>query len=101
MNDLRKATERGTKAWADVPDATEWVEELRGYDAPQVTPEVTSLNDPTLSVIQMQQAVTKIQNEMRETGNENLDTILLLSSEIRQHLAIVQEWVIERKDNWR
>lgn len=22
--------ERGTKAWADVPDATEWVEELRG-----------------------------------------------------------------------
>jgi hypothetical protein len=30
MNDLRKATERGTKAWADVPDASEWVEELRG-----------------------------------------------------------------------
>ena len=59
------------------------------------------MNDPTLSVIQMQQAVTKIQNEMRETGNENLDTILLLSSEIRQHLAIVQEWVIERKENWR
>ena len=43
MNDLRKATERGTKAWADVPDATEWVEELRGYDTPQVTPEV---NEP-------------------------------------------------------
>ena len=59
------------------------------------------MKDPTLSVIQMQQAVTKIQNEMRETGNENLDTILLLSSEIRQHLAIVQEWVIERKQNWR
>lgn len=59
------------------------------------------MNDPTLSVIQMQQAVTKIQNEMRETGQENLDTILLLSSEIRQHLAIVQEWVIERKENWR
>lgn len=59
------------------------------------------MNDPTLSVIQMQQAVTKIQNEMRETGNENLDTILLLSGEIRQHLAIVQEWVIERKENWR
>ena len=59
------------------------------------------MKDPTLSVIQMQQAVTKIQNEMRETGNENLDTILLLSSEIRQHLAIVQEWVIERKEKWR
>ena len=59
------------------------------------------MNDPTLSVIQMQQAVTKIQNEMRETGQENLDTILLLSAEIRQHLAIVQEWVIERKENWR
>jgi len=59
------------------------------------------LNDPTLSVIQMQQAVTKIQNEMCKTGQENLDTILLLSSEIRQHLAIVQEWVIERKENWR
>lgn len=59
------------------------------------------MNDPTLSVIQMQKAVTKIENEMRETGNENLDTILLLSSEIRQHLAIVQEWVIERKENWR
>ena len=59
------------------------------------------MNDPTLSVIQMQQAVTKIQNEMCKTGQENLDTILLLSSEIRQHLAIVQEWVIERKENWR
>ena len=59
------------------------------------------MNDPTLSVIKMQHAVTKIQNEMRETGNENLDTILLLSSEIRQHLAIVQEWVIERKEKWR
>jgi hypothetical protein len=59
------------------------------------------MKDPTLNLIQMQQAVTKIQNEMRETGNENLDTILLLSSEIRQHLAIVQEWVIERKENWR
>jgi hypothetical protein len=59
------------------------------------------MNDPTLSVIQMQQAVTKIESEMRKTGQENLDTILLLSSEIRQHLAIVQEWVIERKENWR
>jgi uncharacterized protein YoaH (UPF0181 family) len=59
------------------------------------------MNDPTLNLIQMQQAVTKIQNEMRETGNENLDTILLLAEEIRQHLAIVQEWVIERKENWR
>jgi hypothetical protein len=59
------------------------------------------MNDPTLSVIQMQQAVTKIESEMRKTGQENLDTILLLSTEIRQHLAIVQEWVIERKENWR
>jgi hypothetical protein len=59
------------------------------------------MNDPTLSVIQMQQAVTKIENEMSKTGQENLDTILLLSSEIRQHLAIVQEWVIERKEKWR
>jgi hypothetical protein len=59
------------------------------------------MNDPTLSVIQMQQAVTKIESEMRKTGQENLDTILLLSGEIRQHLAIVQEWVLERKENWR
>jgi hypothetical protein len=29
-NDLQTAIERGTEAWADVPDATEWVEELRG-----------------------------------------------------------------------
>jgi hypothetical protein len=28
--DLQTAIERGTKAWADVPDATKWVEELRG-----------------------------------------------------------------------
>jgi hypothetical protein len=28
--DLQTTIERGTKAWADVPDATEWVEELRG-----------------------------------------------------------------------
>ena len=30
--DLQTAIERGTKAWADVPDATKWVEELRGND---------------------------------------------------------------------
>ena len=37
--DLQTAIERGTQAWADVPDATEWVEELRGNDTPEVTPE--------------------------------------------------------------
>lgn len=26
--------ERGAKAWKDVPDASAWVEELRGNDAP-------------------------------------------------------------------
>ena len=32
--DLQTAIERGTKAWADVPNASEWVEELRGNDTP-------------------------------------------------------------------
>ena len=41
-DDLQTAIERGTKAWADVPDATEWVEELRGNDTPEVTGEVTT-----------------------------------------------------------
>jgi hypothetical protein len=40
MNDLQTAIEQGTKAWADVPDATKWVEELRGNDTPEVTPDV-------------------------------------------------------------
>ena len=30
QNDLEEAISKGTKAWADVPDATEWVEQLRG-----------------------------------------------------------------------
>ena len=42
-DDLQAAIEKGTKAWADVPNATEWAEELRGYDTPEVTPEV---NEP-------------------------------------------------------
>ena len=29
-DDLQTAIERGTKAWADVPNASAWVEELRG-----------------------------------------------------------------------
>jgi hypothetical protein len=33
-NDLQTAIERGTKAWADVPNATEWAEELRGNETP-------------------------------------------------------------------
>ena len=37
--DLQTAIEKGTKAWADVPNATEWVDDLRGYDTPEVTPE--------------------------------------------------------------
>ena len=40
MSDLQIAIKKGTKAWADVPNATEWVEELRGNDTPEVTPEV-------------------------------------------------------------
>ena len=39
--DLQTAIERGTKAWADVPDATKWVDDLRGNDTPEETPEVT------------------------------------------------------------
>jgi hypothetical protein len=31
---LEIMVERGTKAWKDVPDASAWVEELRGNDAP-------------------------------------------------------------------
>jgi hypothetical protein len=30
MNDLKDAIEKGTKAWADIPNATEWVDDLRG-----------------------------------------------------------------------
>lgn len=58
------------------------------------------MKDPTLEVIEMQQALTKIQAEMSMTGRENLDSILLLTGEIRQRLAILQEWVLERKENW-
>jgi len=31
---LELMVERGAKAWQDVPDASAWVEELRGNDAP-------------------------------------------------------------------
>ena len=31
---LELMVERGAKAWKDVPDASQWVEELRGNDAP-------------------------------------------------------------------
>jgi hypothetical protein len=30
LTDVQQMIERGTKAWADVPDATGWVEEMRG-----------------------------------------------------------------------
>jgi len=46
VNDLQTAIERGTEAWADVPNASEWVEELRGYDTPEVTPEVPCKTHP-------------------------------------------------------
>ena len=58
------------------------------------------MKDPTLEVIEMQQALTKIQAEMSMTGRENLDSILLLSEQIRERLIILQEWVLERKENW-
>jgi hypothetical protein len=38
MKDLKDAIEKGTKAWADVPDATEWVEELRGNETEKQEP---------------------------------------------------------------
>ena len=31
---LELMVERGAKAWKDVPDASAWVEEIRGNDAP-------------------------------------------------------------------
>ena len=34
-DNLQTAIEKGTKAWADVPNASEWVEELRGNDTPE------------------------------------------------------------------
>jgi len=30
QNDLEEAIAKGTKAWADVPNASEWVDDLRG-----------------------------------------------------------------------
>ena len=45
-DNLQTAIEKGTKAWADVPNATEWVEELRGEDTPEVTPEVPCKTHP-------------------------------------------------------
>ena len=51
-NDLQTAIERGTKAWADVPAG--WVDELRGYDTPEETPEVDKAytkNDTTDRVL--------------------------------------------------
>jgi hypothetical protein len=47
--DLQTAIERGTKAWADVPNATEWAEELRGYDTPEVTPDVDNAKLDTIA----------------------------------------------------
>jgi len=35
--DLKKLTETGTKVWADVPNATEFVEDLRGNDKNIIT----------------------------------------------------------------
>lgn len=32
LTDEQQMIERGTKAWAGVPDATAWVEELRGHE---------------------------------------------------------------------
>lgn len=32
LTDVQQMIERGTKAWADVPDATAWVDELRGNE---------------------------------------------------------------------
>jgi hypothetical protein len=34
--DLQTAIEKGTKAWADVPNASQWVDKLRGNDKPAV-----------------------------------------------------------------
>lgn len=70
------------------------------YCTPEVDKGAERMKDPTLEVIEMQQALTKIQAEMRMTGRENLDSILLLSGQIRERLIILQEWVLERKENW-
>lgn len=60
--DLQTAIDKGTKAWADVPNASDWVDELRGNDRPPVksyaggkpnycTPEVT----PDVDAVNMTQ----------------------------------------------
>jgi hypothetical protein len=48
-DDLQTAIKKGTKAWADVPNATEWAEELRGYDTPEVTPDVDNAKLDTIA----------------------------------------------------
>jgi len=37
---------KGTEAWADVPDATDWVEELRGYSEREVSYEEGNAGHP-------------------------------------------------------
>ena len=53
---------RGTKAWADVPDATKWLEELRGNDTPEVTPEVPCKPDVDNSAHEAEDVHGKVDN---------------------------------------
>ena len=74
--DLQTTIERGTKAWADVPDATEWVEELRGNDTPEVTPDV----DKACTKVGTKSGVL----HMKWRGLQDKDlTFLQLTSEVK------------------
>jgi hypothetical protein len=74
--DLQTAIERGTKAWADVPNATEWAEELRGYDTPEVTPDVDNAKLDTIAGVLHKEWVGLTDEEI-QAERHKLDLILL------------------------
>jgi len=83
--DLQTTIEKGTKAWADVPNASEWVEELRGNDTPEVTPEV---NEP--------EGWVKIDEVRQYFDSVNCGTIYKTAGEGRVPLYLAppkREWV--------
>jgi hypothetical protein len=85
VNDLKTAIERGTRAWADVPDASAWVEELRGNDTPEVTPDVDNVYtklDTSDRVLHKEwvgltdEERSKIWGELPQTSNEERDACI-------------------------
>jgi hypothetical protein len=93
--DLQTAIERGTTAWADVPDATKWVDDLRGNTPACPTCKFLERNKQMFAQYMLGDSFTKI---AKDYGMSKVRASQIVHSQKRKQHIDLNPWNKQSRD---